>query len=114
MENGSTFYHFFILIELQQMRAAWTINAIPASQQASNLQHYFNTNQRPATAPQPMPQKVPEDYAANEFSVKRIYHAQNASTSYIGSKMNASNEPMQQTHHPSQIVSANRLKSFHP
>lgn len=96
------------------MRAAWTINAIPASQQASSLQHYFSTNQKAGVAAtQPMPTKVPDEYAANEFSVKRIYHSQNASTSYIGSKMNASNEQnaMQQTHHPSQIVSANSIYS---
>lgn len=101
------------------MRAAWTINTIPASQQPqqqqqqqqpqqqqpSSLQHYFTSNQKMPPSTLAMAPKVPDEYAANEFSVKRIFWPQNTSTSYFSSKVNANNEPVQPSHHSLQIVS---------
>lgn len=98
------------------MRFAWTINTIPASQQQkqaapprpqppaqqqppANLQHYFTPNQKAS-----LPPKLPDEYAANEFSVKRIFWP-SAGTSYFSSKTNPNSESIQPAHHPSQIVS---------
>lgn len=65
------------------MRAAWTINSIPA---------YFISNRKSPPLTQTIRTKFPEDYVASEFSVKHII-PQTKDTSYFNNKSNL-NHPL--------------------
>lgn len=80
------------------MRAAWTINSIPASQQ----NHYQSNQQQVQPSTQNMSTKLPEDYISNELVGKHVYWPQNV---YFNRKTSAGNEQIQQSHHhQSQMV----------
>lgn len=66
------------------MRAGWTISSNPATHAQSNLQQYFVSTQS-------TPTKIPEDYVANDFSVKPILPP-TKSTSYFNKTK--SNHPL--------------------
>lgn len=110
---------------VQQMRAAWTINAIPASQQqqqqqsvpskpqsqqqqpSSNLQHYFPTNQKtpsaatvsvPVPVSAPPPRSIADEYVASDLpnAVRRIFWPDIVNTPYFRDKVNANLQPTPQ------------------
>lgn len=88
------------------MQAAWTINPIPSTpqQQSIHQQYFFRSNQKSPPL-QTTPTKVSEEYIKKELTTKRVFLTQSKNSSYSNSKTNICEEPIQQSHHASKIVS---------